>query len=1321
MADNPTLYIVDGSAYVYRAFFGIRSKLSNSSGMPTNALYGFMKMLRGLIEREDPDYLAVTFDRYDEEDDGKSFRHALYSDYKANRDSMPDDLRVQVPYFLKLVEAMNIPVLLESGVEADDVIATFTKQALEADLDVCVVSADKDLMQLIGPRVRMIDTMRDKVFDEQSVLDRFGVTPDKIKYVLALAGDTSDNIPGVPGIGEKTGGKLIDEFGDLENLLDNIDKVSGKKRKENLTEYADQARLSLELVTLKEDCDVTFDKDALLVSPPNLSELSDLLVELEFHAMLRSFKKWFEARGWLTQAAAQPAAVASSATKQTPAASGSGQLQLFGAAAPAASAQAANPIAGTLFDTPDKTYETISTWEQFDEVVKELEAAELYGFDLETTSVDAMSAEIVGLSFAWKDDHGVYIPVAHDYEDVPQQLPRDEVLARLKPMLEDPTRKKVGQHIKYEWLVLQNYGIDYAGVRWDTMLMSYLLEPSKPSHSLDALAMDHLSYGMTSYEDVAGKGKKQITFDKVTIDVATDYAAEDADIALMLARVLAPKMEEAELTKMYEELELPLTHVLGKMERAGVRVDRTILDKLSAEFETELEDLQTQINAFKTPADEDDTSDLNPNSPKQLREVLFDQLGLPVKKTTKSGPSTDQSVLEQLAPLHPLPDLILEYRSFSKLKSTYVDALPELMRPDTGRVHTSFNQAVAATGRLSSSNPNLQNIPIRTARGRTIRSAFVPKEGWTMLVADYSQIELRIMTHLSKEPTMLAAYQGGEDIHARTAAGIFDVDISEVTKEQRSAGKCVHPDTLVYVNGELQRIQLLNASRHDTFEDVYEKTTQDGEGNAISITQSYNGGIKDLYHVVTRRGVLTCTARHAFKTADGGLAHIEDGSLVEGTTLAESIVPLIEDRPYPKVAYKAHKDAPQTWIHPSHMLSYACGVFLGDGTKSSHAVAITHGDVDKDDAHGIPYQRWQDELNRVFSLLGFNPRRKKDTLYLGSRNVTKYFVGLGVVEGVRRGGRRFRIPDWILSAGPTAIKHFIAGLADTDGAIRSGGLAICTKDEMFAGDIAMACRAAGMNVTISSTLNKTYDRYYYRVRLSKADTWSLRGFLRHPGKTSHLEEPKSKAAFARKPNEVLNIIPAGAHECLDLSVDTPEHLYLANGLITHNTINFGILYGMGTQRLANQLKITMSDAKEYMTNYFKRFGHIQDFLEGLIEEARLTGEATTMFGRRRSIPDINAKGARRAFAERVAMNTPIQGTAADIIKMAMIDIQQRIEDDELPMRMLLQVHDELVFEVAPEFAEEARALVLDRMENIVELDVPLKVDGDLGDNWLEAK
>ncbi len=948
MADSNTLYIVDGSAYVYRAFFGIRSKLSNSSGMPTNAIYGFMKMLRGLIERENPDYLAVTFDRYDEEDDGKSFRHALYTDYKANRDAMPDDLRVQVPYFLKLVEAMNIPVLIESGVEADDVIATFTKQALETDLDVCIISADKDLMQLIGPRVRMIDTMREKTFTEETVLERFGVTPDKVKYVLALAGDTSDNVPGVPGIGEKTAGKLIDEFGDLENLLDNIDKVSGKKRKENLTEFADQARLSLDLVTLKEDCDVTFDQKALEISPPNLPELSKLLIELEFHSMLKSFKRWFGERGWLTQA---PAPVASAAASSG---DGDAQLQLFGAPG----AQTSGAIAGTMFDTPDKTYETISTWEQFDEVVKELEAAEIYGFDLETTSVDAMSAEIVGLSFAWKDDHGVYIPVAHEYEGAPTQLPRDEVLARLKPLLEDKTRKKVGQHVKYEWMVLQNYDIHYDGVAWDTMLMSYLIEPGKPSHALDSLAMDHLSYGMTSFEDVAGKGKKQITFDKVTVDVATDYAAEDADIALMLARKLEPKMDELSLRGLHDDLELPLTHVLGKMERAGVLVDTDILGVLSVEFEKELVDLQGQINAFKTPADDEDTSDLNPNSPKQLREVLFDQLGLPVKKTTKSGPSTDQSVLEQLAALHPLPELILEYRSFSKLKSTYVDALPEIMREDTGRVHTSFNQAVAATGRLSSSNPNLQNIPIRTSRGRTIRSAFVPKKGWKMLVADYSQIELRIMTHLSKEPTMLAAYQNGEDIHARTAAGIFDVDISEVTKEQRGAGK---------------------------------------------------------------------------------------------------------------------------------------------------------------------------------------------------------------------------------------------------------------------------------------------------------------------------------------------------------------------------TINFGVLYGMGTKRLASQLKITMSDAKEFMTNYFKRFGHIQDFLEGLIDDARMTGEATTLFGRRRSIPDINARGGRRAFAERIAMNTPIQGTAADIIKMAMIDIQGRIDDEKLPMKMLLQVHDELVFEVDPDFAEEARALVIDRMENVCTLDVPLQVDGGLGDNWLEAK
>ena len=958
---TPTLYIVDGSAYIYRAYYGMRRRLSNSAGLPTNAIYAFVNMIKTLIEQEDPDYLAVTFDRYDEEEDGKSFRHELYEDYKANRDAMPDDLWAQVPYFEKFIRAMNIPVLIETGVEADDVIATMTRMALEHDeeLAVCIVSADKDLMQLLGDeRVRMIDTMHDKTFTTEDVRDRFGVEPHQVKYVLALAGDTSDNVPGVPGIGEKTGGQLISEWGDLETLLDNIEEVSGKKRKENLETYADQARLSLELVTLKDDIEIAFDLDDLQVSAPDMDAFLALMSELEFHSTVKALSKWFEKRGWTDSVTT----VTTQAAKPAASEDASGQQLLFGGApAKSGSKDASEQEQQVVLSKPDKTYTAIWTEEELDEVIEALNKAERWAFDLETSSLEALDAEIVGFAFAWEKDKAVYIPVAHELpegseDELPEQLSRELVLEKVKPLLEDEAKKKIGQHIKYERMVLHKYDITYRGILFDTMLMSYLLHPGKTSHGLDALALEFLAYKMTSYEEVAGKGKKQIPFAHVPIDVATQYAAEDADITLQICEIMEPLLDEAELRGLHDDMELPLTEVLAVMELTGVCIDSDILNEMSVQFDEELKDLQDEIN--KAAEQEEEDGDLNPNSPKQLREVLFDRLGLPVKKRTKSGPSTDSTVLKQLSTLHDLPELILEYRQFSKLKGTYVDALPELVREDTGRIHTDFNQAITATGRLSSSNPNLQNIPIRTDRGRQIRGAFVPQEGWKLLGVDYSQIELRIMAHMAKDPIMLQAYKDGADIHATTASKIFDVEIDEVTREQRGAGK---------------------------------------------------------------------------------------------------------------------------------------------------------------------------------------------------------------------------------------------------------------------------------------------------------------------------------------------------------------------------TINFGVMYGMGPQRLSETLKITLDQAKTYIENYFERYEGVREFFDGLVEEAKLTGAAYTMFGRRRLIPEINAGGRSGAFAERVAQNTPIQGTAADIIKLAMIKIQRDIEEQSMPMNMLLQVHDELVFEVEADFLEEATKYVIDAMENIVELDVPLKADAGVGDNWLDAK
>ena len=916
---DKTLYLVDGSSYIYRAFYAIRG-LSTSDGFPTNAIYGFTQMLKKLIQDEDPDFLAVTFDAHDA--DEKTFRKELFPEYKAHRREMPEDLKTQLPYFRKVVQALQIPIMEQAGVEADDLIATATEKARDIELPVCIISGDKDLMQLIGDDVVMYDTMQDKRHDTDDVIDRFRVPPEGVKYVLALAGDSSDNIPGVPGIGEKTGGKLVEEFGDLETILNNIDKVGGKKRKQNLREFADQARLSLELVTLKEDCPIDFELDKLQLTPPNFEALTTLFYELEFESILADLNEWFKDRDWIDDETIVEL------------------KKKFG------------DDGLTSVHSDQKNYRAIFDLDELDEILAHCRQAEYFAFDLETTSINALDAEIVGMSFAWEADHGVYVPVAHDDPDAPQQLDRDEVLQRVAPLLEDPDVAIVAQHYKYEWLVLQNYDIEIRGIVHDTMLMSYLLDPGKNSHSLDAIALDYLKHDTTTYSQVAGTGKSQKRFDEIPVQKATPYAAEDADITWLACRALGEKMQKHEkLSELERDIEIPLSRVLGIMERRGIAVDRSILAQMSREFDEELDALKDEIADHAG-------GEVNPNSPTQLREVLFETLDLPVKKRTKTGPSTDRSVLEQLKELHPLPGLILEYRSFAKLKGTYVDALPDLIRPETGRIHSDFNQAVTATGRLSSSNPNLQNIPIRTERGRQIRGAFVADSGYRMLACDYSQIELRLMAHLSGDPKLVEAYQTGLDIHSLTASQIFDIHINEVTDAQRRAGK---------------------------------------------------------------------------------------------------------------------------------------------------------------------------------------------------------------------------------------------------------------------------------------------------------------------------------------------------------------------------TVNFGVMYGMGSRRLARDLEISNSEAKSYIDNYFERYQGVTGYFDDLVEEARQTGYARTLFGRRRHLPNIGDRGGRRAFAERAAINTPIQGTAADIIKIAMVEMQQRIEDEKLPLRMLLQVHDELIFEVEDDAVEEMTELVCDVMENVCELDVPLLVDSGVGDSWLEAK
>ncbi|HEX9776888.1 MAG TPA: DNA polymerase I [Geopsychrobacteraceae bacterium] len=888
MSEQPEkLYLIDGSSYIYRAYYAIRH-LSNSKGEATNAVYGFTQMLLSLVRDEQPDHLAVIFDAR-----GPTFRKELYPAYKANRSAMPEDLVPQIARIKDLVRAFNMPAIELAGYEADDIIATLAKRFAARGLEVTVVTGDKDLMQIVNQRVRLLDTMKGKISGPAEVAERFGGA-DKVVEVQGLAGDSSDNVPGVPGIGEKTAKALIDQFGSIENLLDNLDQLKGKRR-ENLEAFAEQARLSKQLVTLIDDLDIEADYAQFSRSEPNAEALGELFRQLEFHKLLQEFSVQQQSSG--------------------------------------------------------ENYHTVLTEEQLDALLERLRRAGRFALDTETTSLNAVRADLVGLSFAVQAGEAWYIPLLHHYLGAPRQLPTELVLEKLRPLLEDPALEKIGQNIKYDDLVLRRAGIVLDGVAVDTMVVSYLACPEAKSHGLDALASDHLGHQMIPYSQMTGSGKKQICFSEVEVEKATVYAAEDADITLQLADKLLPLMKERVPQALFSDVEMPLVGVLTRMEWQGVRIDPAFLGQLSGEMATKLMQLEKEIFAL---AD----GPFNINSPKQLGEVLFEKLGLPKGKKTKTGWSTNVEVLTGLAEEHEIARRILDYRSLSKLKSTYTDALPKLINPETGRIHTSFNQAVTNTGRLSSSDPNLQNIPIRSSEGRRIREAFIPADGNLLLSADYSQVELRVMAQMADVAALKESFIAGEDIHRRTASEIFNVRPEQVDDEMRRQAK---------------------------------------------------------------------------------------------------------------------------------------------------------------------------------------------------------------------------------------------------------------------------------------------------------------------------------------------------------------------------TINFGVLYGMGAFSLAKDLGIDRKEAQAFIDNYFERYPGVLRFLEEKKAEARAHQYVTTLLGRRCAIPEINSKnGALRSYAERNAINYPIQGSAADIIKVAMVKIDRRLSAEGLKAYMVLQVHDELVFEVPEAELDQVRELVRDEMENAVTMDAPLRVEIGYGKNWKEA-
>ncbi|WLQ13689.1 DNA polymerase I [Hahella aquimaris] len=732
--------LVDGSSYLFRAYHVPNLKeLRNSKGQPTGAIRGVVSMLRKLQKDYPESQVVAVFDAK-----GKNFRHEMYPDYKANRPPMPEDLACQIEPLYDIVRAMGLPLLIIEGVEADDVIGTLAHEATTKGLDAVISTGDKDMAQLVSPHVTLVNTMTETTMDREGVVEKFGVPPELIVDYLALIGDTVDNIPGVNKCGPKTAVKWLGEFGSLTQVMERADEVKGKIG-ESLRSSLEQLPLSKELATIKTDVELPFTLEEVCPNPVDTEALRTWFTELEF-------------RTWIKDLDASPSAKAA-----TPEAS-------------------ASPAQSEVRD-----YQVVTEQDQFDQWIKTLTDAKTFSFDTETTSLNYMEAEIVGVSFAVEPGKAAYVPVAHDYMGAPEQLERDKVLAALKPLLEDPAYRKIGQNLKYDAHVLANHGVQLNGIAEDTMLESYVLNSTANRHDMDTLASKHLGRETIHFEDIAGKGAKQLTFNQISLEQAGPYAAEDADITLQLHHTLNPKLkEEGRLEQVYRDIELPLVPVLMRMEHRGALVD-------SQRLRTHSQELAERMLELEEEAYEKAGQKFNLGSPKQLQEIFYEKLGFDViKKTPKGQPSTAEPVLQELAEKYELPRVLLEYRGLSKLKSTYTDKLPEMINPRTGRVHTSYQQAVAATGRLSSSDPNLQNIPVRNEQGRRIRQAFIAPKGCKLISADYSQIELRIMAHLSGDEGLLKAFSEGLDVHQATAAEVFNVAFDEVSSEQRRKAKAIN-------------------------------------------------------------------------------------------------------------------------------------------------------------------------------------------------------------------------------------------------------------------------------------------------------------------------------------------------------------------------------------------------------------------------------------------------------------------------------------------------------------------------------------------------
>jgi DNA polymerase-1 len=823
--DNKTLYLIDGSSYIFRAYHAIRS-LRTSAGFPTNAIFGFTSMIFKFLKDYKPEYLGIVFDSK-----GKTFRDDIYPLYKANRGAPPDDLEVQIPKIFEIVNALQIPQVQMEGYEADDIIGTLAERTEEKSFSVVLVTGDKDFCQLVSEKVTLLDTMRNKKTGIKEVIEKFGVSPERVTDVLALSGDSIDNIPGVRGIGEKTASELIKRFGSLEKLLESVNEIPGRQ-KELIESSRENAILSKKLVTIKTDVPINVSLEDLRYGGFDKEKLAGIFEELEFKSLVREI-------------GGQPKSKPDSISGKTPKKPAQSSTQLGFLKEPISPNPVSSPI--TISRSEQVFYDNyhlVISPEDLDKVLTRTRSTGEVSIDLETTSQEPMKAQIVGIALSPAPHEAYYIPVAHNSMITGRfkQLELGYVLEKLKPLLEDAQIKKIGQNLKYEFIVLERYGLKLEGIYCDTIVAAHMIDASRISYSLDELAKIYLGHKTITYKDVTGTGRDRIDFSDVEIEKAKVYACEDADVAMILSKKLISQLQELDLLNVFKDIELDFIEVLARMEINGVRVEPSFLAELSVEFEKSLDKMARDIYS-------EVGFEFNLNSPIQLREVLFDRLKLPSRKLTRTGEaSTDVEVLNELGKFHPVPQKVLDYRGISKLKSTYVDALPKLINPETGRIHTSFNQVGTSTGRLSSSEPNLQNIPIKTPEGKRIREAFVPEEGYLILSADYSQIELRLLAHFSEDKSLVDAFLAGSDIHSRTASEIFGVSEDLVSPEMRRLAKTINFGIIYGISGFGLAKQLGTSNsiaksyineyfkRYQSVRAYMEKSIQDAQKKGYAVT-----------------------------------------------------------------------------------------------------------------------------------------------------------------------------------------------------------------------------------------------------------------------------------------------------------------------------------------------------------------------------------------------------------------------------------------------------------------------------------------------------